>query len=523
MAASTRSLGRSIRAVDEAISGVFDWAFQSDSNPWRHLGGLAFLFLIIVIVTGVIAFALYDTSVAGAYQSGLRLQNDSWLAGRLLRGLHRYGADAFLVTTVLHLVREAARGHFRGVRWYAWLTGLPLTWMIWIAGVAGFWLLWDQRAVYSLEATARWLQALPIVSDELARNFLTTQAMNDRFFSLILFVHIGVPLLLLAGVWIHVQRVTLPRMWPPRPLIIGALMMLSMLALLAPATSLGPARMGQVPAVLSLDWFYLFAHPLMDAISPAGLWVLVVGLTVALAALSAIPRRKEQVRAVAVVDLANCNGCSRCAADCPFGAVNMVPRTDGSRHAMQPVVVSDLCAGCGICVGSCPSATPFRSIEEIVSGIEMPDSPVAAMRRELQQKMAALSGGQPVVLFACSHAGELASLADHQTAVMTVECAAMLPPSFLEYATRRGATGVVAAGCRESDCEYRLGDQWFRQRFSGEREPRLRAAALRERMAVLWSGSRLEPVRAALAEMRRNMSNPAPGRNIGQTAEADDE
>ena len=207
---------RILRDSDERLSGTFDHAFAPAHNPWRHLGALAFLFLVIAVASGIIAFALYDTSVGGAYESGRRLQLDPFLLGRLLRGMHRYAADGFMLLTALHLLREAVRGHFLGVRWFSWLTGIPLLWLLWIAGITGLWLLWDERALYSVTATAEWLQALPLFSDLLARNFLTREALNDRFFSLLVFMHFCVPLLFLAGLWIPWQRVAAEAAWPPR-------------------------------------------------------------------------------------------------------------------------------------------------------------------------------------------------------------------------------------------------------------------------------------------------------------------
>lgn len=507
------SLLRTLRDADERLTGLFDHAFAPAHNPWRHLGALAFLSLVIVVLSGIVAFALYDTSVAGAYDSGRRLQLDPLLLGRLLRGVHRYAADAGLLLSVLHLLREATRGHFLGVRWFSWLTGIPLLWLLWLAGITGLWLLWDERALWSISASAEWLQALPLSSDLLARNFLTPQALGDRFFSLIMFIHIGVPLFALAGMWIHVLRVSRARLWPPKVLTLGALAMFAVLALCVPAQSLEMADTGHVTATLSLDWFFQFVHPLVEALSADSVWLLAAALTLLLALAPLLPSRPQAGRSgsPAVVDLANCNGCARCAADCPFGAVIMTARTDQRRHPRQAAVMADLCAACGICVGACPSSTPFRRIEQLVSGIELPDSPVMQMRQQLEARLGALSSTRPrIMLFTCRQAlqgGE--GFSDAATAVLPLECAAMLPPAFVEYAFRMGADGVLIAGCREGDCEFRLGDRWLQQRFAGQRAPQLRPSVPRDRIVLAWPGHNAKQLQDDLGALRSYLESAA--------------
>jgi coenzyme F420-reducing hydrogenase delta subunit len=55
----------------------------------------------------------------------------------------------------------------------------------------------------------------------------------------------------------------------------------------------------------------------------------------------------------------------------------------------------------------------------------------------------------------------------------------MLPPAFIEYALRRGASEVKAVGCT-GECAYRLGLELAAGRFARQREPHLRATVRAE-------------------------------------------
>lgn len=452
------------------------------ANPWRHLGALAFLMFVACTVSGVYLYAVFDTSLAGAYESGRALDRDAFLVGRLVRGVHRYSADAFMLFTVLHLVREALRGHFRDYRAWSWISGVVLMPFIWIAGITGFWLAWDERAFLSAVATAEWLAAFPWQAALFARNFLTDASVNDRFFSLAVFLHLGVPLLALAATWVHVARLSHVRAWPPRAMTLGTLTTLAVLALAHPAQSLGRVEALAVPAAVAIDWFYFFPHVLAAAITPEGLWLACALAAIALVVLPWTGR--AALGRAAAVDLAHCNGCARCAADCPFGAVVMVPRTDGRHHALEAQVTPALCAACGICVGACPSSNPLRRARPLASGIDLPDRPLEALRAALDSGL----DGTPLVVFACAP-GRLEPPDGRQDlAWLRVECAAMVPPSFIDYALRRGARGVLLAGCRECDCEYRLGDRWSVARMLGTRAPVLRERVPRGRVRLAWCG-----------------------------------
>ncbi len=285
-----RSIRRALQRLLQHVEGAFDVAFGSRANPWRHLGGLAFFLFWIIAVTGIYVCAAFDTSVTGAYASVERMMRNEWPLGGVARSVHRYASDAFVVIVLLHLGREWVAGHARGFHWFSWLTGVPLLWLLYASGIGGYWLVWDRVAQFSLIATSEWLDWLPFFGEPMVRNFITGEGVSDRFFSLLIFLHIGIPLALLLGMWVHIQRLSRPRTNPPRSIALGSLASLTVLAVAVPAMSDAPADLATVPMSLSLDWLYLVIHPLLYASSPSALWALASGATLFLPLLPWLPR-----------------------------------------------------------------------------------------------------------------------------------------------------------------------------------------------------------------------------------------
>ena len=484
-----------------AVEAFFDRCFGAPANPLRHLGALGFLLFWIIVASGVYLYAVLDTSVEGAYRSIDDLSHAQWYFGGVVRSLHRYASDAFILVMALHTLRELAYGRAKGFRWFSWVSGVPLIWLALAAGIGGFWLVWDRLAQFSAVATLEWLDRLQLFGEPLTRNFLSTGSVSDRLFSLFVFLHIGLPLLLLLGLWIHIQRISRPQTATAPALTVGTLLGLLALSLAAPVQSLAPADLAKVDSSLPLDWFYLAPHAVMYATSPASLWWLAAALTIALITLPWWQRSRPQP--VAQVDAANCNGCRRCVADCPYAAISMA--ADNPVHPRSALAVVDpaLCASCGICVGSCPSSTPFRSVGVLVSGIDMPQLPIGQLRSRLKTQIARLSGAVKVVVFGCDHSVDVRALQRADTAAVSLLCSGQLPPAFVEYALREGADGVFVTGCGGCDCAFRLGNAWTEQRLRCEREPHLRSTVAQERVRVVWAQpGRMRDVVSELAAFR---------------------
>ncbi|MDP3085009.1 MAG: cytochrome b N-terminal domain-containing protein [Rubrivivax sp.] len=488
----------------QRVEHGFDAAFGSARNPLRHLGALGFMLFWWLALSGIYLYAVLDTSAQGAYTSIEQLSHSRWALGGLLRSMHRYAADAFVVVMALHLLREWLLGHYRGVRRFSWLTGAALLPLAFFSAIGGFWLNWDQLGQFSALASAELLDRLPLFASPLTRNFLSAAAVSDRLFSLLVFIHLGVPLLLVFGLWFHIQRLSHAAVFPPRAVALGTSGCLLALALAAPVLSHAPADPAVVPGALAYDWLLLFIHPLAAATSDDAVWAMLVLALAVLFGLPFLPQPAPPV--VALVDPANCNGCTRCFADCPYAAVTMVVHPNGRAGRQLAQVDADLCTGCGICVGACPSSTPFRSAAELVTGIDLPSSPIGALRSRLQRELAARPAPQ-IVVFGCDQGARVATLAAPDVLPFSLVCAGMLPPSFVEYALRDGAAGVLVSGCAEGGCEFRLGQRWTEERLQGRREPHLRSHIPASSWALAGASAGDEAaLRRALVALRRQLA-----------------
>ena len=267
------------------LEKVFNAVFGDRLNPLYHLGAIAYLMTWIAVVSGIYMYAFFDTGVKEAYDSVDRVTHGHFYLGQIMRGLHRYASDGMVFAMGLHMLRHFVFDHYRGFRWFSWVTGVIVLWIVYASGVSGFMLPWDRLAQFVTIATSEWLDWLPIIAEPMARNFLMEGSVNDRLFSLLAFMHIGVSLILLMVLWIHTQRVAKAETNPPRRLTLPLLLALIVLTFVAPVLSQGKANLDTVVTTLQFDWFYLPVYPLIYLWSPKEVWLLVaagIGLLVLL-------------------------------------------------------------------------------------------------------------------------------------------------------------------------------------------------------------------------------------------------
>jgi len=473
------------------IEARFNKIFGAD-NPFYHLGDLGFYFFYIMLGSGIYLFFYYEPTVTGSFDALQRLTDEQWFLGGVMRSLHRYAADAMVVVMALHMLREWVMGRFRGPRWFSWFTGVPLLVMVYLSGIIGFWLVWDQLGQFIAVRTSEWLDWLPIFASPMARNFLLNTDVTDLFFRLLIVLHIGVPLFLLAGMLAHIKRVSRARIMPPRSLAVGTLIALLLLSLFDPVSSHQRADLGTAIHSLNIDWFYLFPYPLISAGSTGLLWAIFAAFMLLLMLLPRLPPRPKPEPVVAV-NLDFCSGCGLCADDCPYEAIDMRQRSDAHPLFLQEAhVIASNCVACGICTGACPSSNPFRRTTTqplsrasvLKSGIEMPQYGVDKLRRDVKNALAGIVVEEKILLLGCEHGADIHAHAADDIAPLLLPCVGMLPPAFIEHALQQGASGVLISGCRDGNCYHRLGDTWLAERLNRERGPFLRRSVALSHIAV---------------------------------------
>ena len=275
------------------VEGVFNIAFGDKLNPLYHLGTITFWQFWLVCISGLYLFLFADTGVNDAYASIEAITHDQWWAGGIMRSVHRYASDGMIITMLLHMTRHFAFDKYRGFRWFSWITGVVLIWLVYITGINGFMLVWDKLAQFVTVSTAELLDWIPIFKGVVIRNFIFEGHVNDRLFTLLAFVHLGAPLLVLMVMWIHVQRVPRAHTNPPKAIAIWVTATFLVLSLVRPVVSQGPANLSVEVGSIDFDWFYLPIYPLIYEWPLASLWGFLIGTSVFLYLLPWLPPKRR--------------------------------------------------------------------------------------------------------------------------------------------------------------------------------------------------------------------------------------
>ena len=330
--------------------------FSQQYNPFYYHGAIPNLFMWTLFITGLLLFAYFQPTLDSAYIS-VNYISTKIPFGNIVRGMHRYAADAMMIAVLLHALRVYFTDRYRKYRWIAWYSGVALLLCMLVIGITGYILVWDERSYAIVLMMADALKQIPLIGIPLAKLFINGEMVTHYTTAMAFFFHVGISFLLLYLLWLHYLRISRPV--TDVPLGLGLLLMATIIfpAAVIPIVSGKPAVLTNTPSEFPVDWFYLWIFPMFSSMPAMLVWTV---LFIAVVVLFAVPFLiVDKQKSPAIVSLDNCVGCTLCAKDCPYEAIYMVPRTDHPKFKQLAVVIDARCAECGLCVGACA----FKAID----------------------------------------------------------------------------------------------------------------------------------------------------------------
>lgn len=144
--------------LDEEIPAGTGWVFT--------LGSVLLALISVQLLTGAFLTLYYAPTPDHAYESVRFISSTP--SGRLVRGLHHFGASFLVVFMVLHLLRVVVFGSYKPPREITWLSGLSLLGLVLGFALTGYLLPWDQRAYWATVVTINISRLAPIAGDAMA-------------------------------------------------------------------------------------------------------------------------------------------------------------------------------------------------------------------------------------------------------------------------------------------------------------------------------------------------------------------
>ena len=126
-----------------------------DSAGWHQvLGSVAMFAFMVQAFTGILLAFNYAPTPGDAYDS-LRYIVTELTGGRLIRGLHHWGASLMIIVVVMHMAQVFLWGAYKKPREATWMVGCVLLLVTLAYGLTGYLLPWDNRAYWGTVVTTQ--------------------------------------------------------------------------------------------------------------------------------------------------------------------------------------------------------------------------------------------------------------------------------------------------------------------------------------------------------------------------------
>jgi len=139
------------------------------SSGWHQVFGSVAVFLFMVqAFTGILLAFNYAPTPGDAYNS-LKYIVTEVTGGRLIHGLHHWGASMMIVIVVIHMTQVFLYGSYKKPREATWMVGVVLLLVVLAFGLTGYLLPWDNRAYWGTVVSTQIAGQAPLLGAYLKR------------------------------------------------------------------------------------------------------------------------------------------------------------------------------------------------------------------------------------------------------------------------------------------------------------------------------------------------------------------
>ena len=189
---------------------VRDFLFEDipASAGWPQVFGSVALFLFFTqALTGILLALNYAPTPGEAYSSLTYIVREV-TGGKMIRGLHHWGASLMIVVVVLHMLQVFLYGAYKKPREATWIAGVILLLVTLAFGLTGYLLPWDNRAYWGTMVTTRLAAQTPFLGAYLSNLLGAADGIGVITFSRFYTFHtLVLPSIMVATVVVHVYLV----------------------------------------------------------------------------------------------------------------------------------------------------------------------------------------------------------------------------------------------------------------------------------------------------------------------------
>lgn len=265
---------------------IFDEHHQAEAktNPFYALGPIFYLVWFLVMTTGLLLIMWYVPTKSAAFDSILNIQNGIPVGG-LIRGMHKYGADAMIIAATMRLYRMFIMADYKPSKELNIAIALVTLLLSMYSGLTGYLLIWNQRAFWATKVFATfptYMDQFAIMGDFyqplykslhlgwntaevlLGGGAAITQNTITRFFS----IHMAfslIPLILVELYFFKNAYTRVPLNWTKRSIVI---LMIAFVAIAVPAAQGSRSDPDVTPLPILSDWYFLGLYQMYKYLEP---------------------------------------------------------------------------------------------------------------------------------------------------------------------------------------------------------------------------------------------------------------